>query len=130
MPSAAPQGETRATVWRVFVGERFHNRPPKKLVQPLIEFRDDVCRLEGLLVGTFEAIQARNDIFETQFDKVYLIGRFAAASFFSAIFIPYSPGGSASIDLSTDAICFPSFFATLPETKIRGGRLPLASGKR
>ena len=32
--------------------------------------------------------------------------------------MPYRPGGSTSIDFSTETICACSFFATLPETKM------------
>ncbi len=36
----------------------------------------------------------------------------------SSMRIAYRPGGSVSIDFSTDTICACSFFATLPDTKM------------
>ena len=69
----------------VLVGERLHHGPPKELVGALSELGDDLGCLEGLLVDTFEAVQARDDVFQTQLNEVDLVGRLAPGALFSAI---------------------------------------------
>ena len=72
----------------VLVGQRLHQRAPEELVGALIELRDRVHCFERSLVVAFEAIQARDDVFQTQLDEAHLVRRLAARAFCSAICIP------------------------------------------
>ena len=53
----------------VLVGQRLHDGATEELVRALIELRDCLDGFEGPLIRAFEAIQARGDLFQTQFDE-------------------------------------------------------------
>ena len=78
-PALQPQRVERARqLCDVLVGQRLRQRSPEQLVHALIELRDHAHGLKRLLVGAFEAIQARGDVFQTQLGEAHLVPRFAA----------------------------------------------------